>query len=241
MTIAKFQELTGTTVPASKTTLVTAQLKRAENTLESLLGYPLCKNEVSDNLYEELGKTQQECEFDIDGTLEDPDEVQGAYRLFPYNKLDAFYHLDPFITVYAVKLVFIKVGEEPNGVTVKTFEDNNIRINKDLGIKKYLQLVNCGECLCVSTCSNQYRPMLAVDADWLYEDCLPNDLLYLWTDLVSQESDLKGNIKSETLGPHSYTKFDKGNVLGLFSSVALLSRYSGPNGLILQNSISLRV
>lgn len=232
MDIEKYQELTGITVSASNQAAVKAQIKRAKTTLETLLGYTLTKNKVNENEYEEKGKTKVDCAFltlsqiDIDSDLNPADEVVSGYRLFRYNELDKYLTADPFTKLNAVKLVFIESGDEPNGITIKTFNSNHLRVQKLQGFSKYIEI--CRECWCLCECKTCVQ--VAIDADWLYEDCLPNELLYLWADIVTYEVDCKKNIKSESVGPHSYTKFDKTLPQDLPKNLAVIQKYAGPNG-----------
>lgn len=232
MNISKYQELTGITVDDSDTALVTAQIRRTKTILESMLGYSLDKQKASENQYEEKGKATVDCIFrgsifDVDDLdLADPDQVVGSYRLFSYNKADQFFSVDPFTKLHAVKLVFVKMGDEPNGITHKTFDDGKVRVHKDGVITKYIE--RCKECLCSCACDNCVQ--LAVDADWLNEDCLPEDLLYIWADMVTYYTDCKKNIKSETLGTHSYTKETVDKPEELPESLAIIKKYAGPNG-----------
>lgn len=227
MDIDKYQTLTGLTVSASKTTLVEAQLKRTRVALETMLGYPLLKSKVSTNYYEERGKRQNECGIhDSDETLTDPDDVINSYRLFEYNEKDRFFFTDPFTKLHAVKLVFIEPGDDPNGITFKTFDNDHIRVDKRGEVASYIE--KCDDCWCI--CTQPRHLQLAVDADWVYDACLPSDLLYLWADMVGYYSDDTSNIKSQTLGPHSYTKFDKVAPETESHAVSILRKYAGPNG-----------
>ncbi|MGV8130523.1 MAG: hypothetical protein ACP5N7_00295 [Candidatus Pacearchaeota archaeon] len=224
MNIETYQTLTGLTV--TNEAMAEAMIKKTRLQLETLLGYPLLKNKVLDNHYEELGKVQNECNCDIDGTLNDPDEVISSYRLFNYNKNDEYLLIDPFIRVHAVKLVYIKMGSEPNGVTLKTFAVDEIRVHRKGNISKYIQ--NCENCSCVCECNACVQ--LAVDADWFYEDCIPDDLQMIWADMIKAELDPATDIRSETLGTHSYTKFDKSRLMGEQIKNSVLNKYTGPNG-----------
>jgi len=71
---------------------------------------------------------------------------------------------------------------------------------------------------------------LAVDADWFYEDCIPDDLQMIWADMIKAELDPATDIRSETLGTHSYTKFDKSQLMGEQIKNSVLNKYTGPNG-----------
>lgn len=221
MNLDKYQELTGITVPDSQAAAIEAQIKRVRNTLEGLLGWPLTKSKVSINHYEEFGKSVDECDFN--GPYNEPDSVVNAYRLFNFNKHDQFLKVDPFTIIHAAKLVFLRPGEGPNGITLQTLD--NIRVHVSRGVKKYIE--RCEDCFCRFDCEDCVQ--LAVDADWLYEDCLPEDLLYAWADAVTYENDCKKDIRSETLGTHSYTKFDRENPW--VTNAGVIKKYAGANGL----------
>lgn len=232
MTLEEYQTLTGITVPSSKTALVTATINRTQSLLETLLGFTLGQSQVTENLYNELGKTSQEC-FCPSVNLENlqaPDEVVGAYRLFRYNELDKYFHIDPFSKLNAVKLVFVKEGDGNNGVTLKTFDWDDIRVQvgRD-GVGKYIE--HCLDCLCECSCSDCVQ--LAVDADWLWpegED-LPTDLQYLWADMITWYSDPKNKgIKSESIDTHSYTRFDNKPPELEAQNLAVIKKYAGPYG-----------
>ncbi len=176
MDIEKYQSLTGITLDDDDTAIVTAQIRRTRTILETMLGYSLVKTKASENQYEEKGKATVDCIFrgiigDInEADLADPDEVIGSYRLFSYNHEDAYFEVDPFVKLHKVKLVFIKSGDEPNGITHKTFDDGRVRVHKTNGISKYIE--KCKECFCICDCDDCVQ--LAVDADWLnYQKALP--------------------------------------------------------------------
>ena len=229
MNLSEYQTLTGITVSSANTAKVTATIARTQAMLETLLGFTLNSENVTENLYTELGKTQQECfcpSVNLEN-LQDPDAVVGAYRLFRYNELDKYFHIDPFSRVHAVKLVFIKKGSGNNGVTLKTFDTDEVRIQYGReGFAKYIE--HCIDCLCSCDCSDCVQ--LAVDADWLWVDELPDDLKYVWADMITYYSDSKSNIKSESIDTHSYTKFDKTAPELEPHNLAVIKKYAGPYG-----------
>lgn len=226
MNLTDYQSITGIDVADSGR--ITAQINRVQYMLENLLGYTFDPELVTENLYNELGKTQQECScLNVDTeNLDDPDEVVGAYRLYDYNDKDQFLHLDPFTAIHAVKLV-------KNNVTIRTFEtrEYSIRYGKG-GVAKYLD-VNCNNCFCVCKCTDCVQ--LAVDADWLYTDDLPNDLLSVWADMVTFYGDQRNGIKSESLDTHSYTKFDRTAPETESMNLTILRKYAGPYGSVSRN------
>lgn len=229
MNLDTYEELTGITVPSDETALYNAQIRRTRSMMETMLGFTLDPSKVNQNLYNELGKTSNDCSCPSVDTedLLPADDVVTAYRLYRYNDLDKYFHVDPFTKVNKVKLVYVKEGAGDTGVTLKTFEDDEIRLalGRD-GIGKYLE--HCLTCLC--TCSCQECVQLAVDADWLWTGDLPDDLLYVWADMITYYVDGKKNIKSETIDTHSYTKFDKTAPETEPQNLAILKKYAGPYG-----------
>lgn len=229
MTIAEYITLTGLTV--TNEDLTEAQILRSRRILEDMLGYTLDPEAVEDNHYTEIGKTSQECpcpDVDMD-SLQDPDAVVGAYRLFNYNRKEKTISIDPASEIHKVKLV-------KDGVTFRTFEADEYRKHFKHGFIKYIE--ECEDC-CWCTCDlGCYCTQLAVDADWLWPDDLPFDLQLVWADLVTWFSDPKSGIKSETLGPHSYTKFSGNQGEGFHQSfpqdlsynMSIIQKYVGANG-----------
>lgn len=225
MDLAKYTELTGIIVSTSQATRVTAQIKRSQKILESMLGFTLDITKVNTNEYIEIGKTKTECpciESININNLNPADAVIYAYRLFNYNKNDKYFFIDPATAINKIKLVV-------DGVTVKTLvEFEDYRLDYKQGIVKFIEKITnwCSEYF------NCEHVQLAVDANWVWANVanIPDDLNYVWTDMITFYSDSKNNIKSESLGPHSYTKFDN-TLLELFKqNLPIIKKYSGPNG-----------
>lgn len=227
MTTAEYTALTGIPVTSSNTTMITAQISRTQYLLEALLGWSL--SSPNTNQYTELGKTQSDCPCpdDVDeDDLEPADAVVYAYRLFSYNPDDRFLSIDPATAVHKVKLV-------KDGVTYRTLDASDYRLQWKNGLVKYLDQTKCW-CLCFDCgCDNV---QLAVDADWIGKTPagIPADLLGVWADMVTYYSDLKNNIKSETLGPHSYSKFSDSPPQSMDAGSLIIKKYAGPNGTINQ-------
>lgn len=232
MNLWQFQQLSGITVPEAQQAIVQAQILRTKKLLESMLGFTLDPEKINENFYNEEGKTATECSCPNVSTenLLDPDELVTAYRLFPYNPHDKYFHIDPFTQVHQVKLVW-------NNVTVKTFDEEEYRANFANGWGKYLE--NCqGHRLCVCACTDCVQ--LAVDADWMFVcdssvgdssvGCIYDEILYIWADMISFYADCKKDVKSESIGSHSYTKYDKIAIEDMPSNIAILKKYAGPNG-----------
>lgn len=237
MNLEQYQTITGTTVASADQTRFTAEIARARRRLENALGYTLDPAQRETNLYNELGKTSTELACPIVNTedLLDPDEVQGAYRLFNFNPMDEYHHVDPFTRIYAVKVVYIKQGASPNGITVKTFDDEYIRQHQNEIWSKYISDFRGHwprtrfnlSWMCDHPVEHYYQ--LAVDADWAFED-IPEDLQDIWADMVTYYSDDERDKRSETILTHSWTKFDRGTPEALPDNQKLLYKYAGPHG-----------
>lgn len=224
MDLDKYKELSGLTVASADETYITATINRMKRTLESMLGFTLTAEEVNDNQYVEIGKTASECpcidDIDVED-LDDPDAIVYAYRIFNYNKKDKILAIDPCTDVHKVKLV-------KDGITFLTLDPDDYQLIYKNGIIKYIEL--CDACYsCVISCDcNQ----LAVDADWVWddEDDIPEDLLYIWSDMVTYYTDDKYGVKSETLGSHRYELFEPKLIEEDSKNSAVLKKYAGPNG-----------
>lgn len=241
MDVDKYIELTGETVDNADKARITATIRRTRIILENMLGYSLLKKKASENQYAEKGQIKDAFlyglgSFNVDADLLPADEVIGSYRLFPYNRSDVYLSTDPFTQLHAVKLVFVKQGEEPNGVTVRKFCADEVAVEKTRGVMKYVQILWrwYRDATLLSYFPHRYIPQVAIDADWINEECLPEDILLIWADMVTFYSDDKANIKSETLGPHSYTKFEQENPETLPENVKIIQRYAGANGSVNQ-------
>jgi len=226
-----YQALTGITVSVDDEDLVIAQINRTRRILEGLLGFTLDPEKVNQNLYIEQGKAIAQCACpNVDTELDPPDPVVFAYRQYSYNPNDKFFHVDPFYEVYEVKLVW-------NNITIKTFELDEFRPNFANGWGKFIE--NCQHKICVCSCKNCVQ--LAVDAEWLFacdssvdssvsESCISDDILDIWADMVTYYADCKKDVKSESIGSHSYTKFDNKPPENESYNLAILKKYAGPNG-----------
>lgn len=226
MNLEEYEKLMGITIPESKRVYMEAQIKRVQTKLESLLGFTL----KASHIYTELGKTQVECVCpDIPQTLLPADEVKGIIKIFPYNYKDKFLHIDPFLEVYTVKLG--KVTENKGFVTYKTFESFTKQYMSQ-GIGKYIE--KCQTCFCDCDCKDCVQ--LIVDADWVdftdEESDIPDDLLYLWCDMINYYADPTKDIKSESVDGHSWSKGDIKPPEELIENKLILNKYAGPYGSI---------
>lgn len=233
MNLDEYKTLTGKTISASDESLYNAQITRTQYMLETLLGFTLDFTKVNTNEYDELGKTTQDCvcpSVDAEDLLP-ADSVTYAYRLFPYYKEDKYFHIDAATEIYSVKLVHVRGGSGSPGVTLKTFDIDNIRlVKKHRGVINFME--NCKDCLCETECACRECMQLAVDAKWAWESLndMPMDLKYLWSDMVTFNVDNIDNIKSESIDSHSYTKFDIKSPHLTNDGMRILEKYAGPSG-----------
>jgi hypothetical protein len=234
MYLGKYEEITGITTAEDDRAKMTASCARAKRNLESLLGFTLDKDLVNTNQYAETGKTQSTFPFPIfDGsyTLDPADAVVYAYRLFSYNDKDEYLSIDPCTVINKVKLV-------KDGITFATFDPNYYRAHYKNGLIKYVQLVKPWICWHTVDFLHYCQYMqLAVDANWLWpdNDTIPEDLISVWADMVLYLSLVdKRHLKSESIGPHSYTLYDTANIRpeSIPENMSIIKKYAGANGLI---------
>src|SRR5664279_2768977 len=237
MDLTDFEELTGTTVTDSRRARVAANIERCRAKLETKLGYPLDPDKVTQNLYTETGKLPGDGFFawNFDTiTLDTPDPVVGAYRIFNFNQLDHSLHIDPFSAIHAVKLV-------RGSVTLWTLDADDFTTHAENGgLTRYIELVwPIWRARPLWNTPSVYgldpHVQLAVDADWLWpqntegDQDIPSDLLYVWADMVEYYANQKRLVKSETVGSHSYSK-DISAPEDLDGAVTTIGNYAGGNG-----------
>lgn len=230
MNLEEYEKLMGITIPEDKRTYYSAQILRVQSKLETLLGFTL----KAKHIYTELGKSQRECvcpNIPESSSLLPPDEVKGIIKVFPYNYKDKFLHIDPFLDVYNVKLV--RVLDNKQFITYKTFETFTKQYMSQ-GIGTHIE--KCNTCFCDCDCKDCVQ--LAVDADWVdftdEESDLPDDLLYLWCDMINYYADPMKDIKSESVDGHCWSRGDITPPEELIENKLLLQRYAGPYGSIVR-------
>lgn len=228
------------TVPASQEARVKAVIRRTQARLEALLGYTLRPK----NLYTELGKVQFEGFLPMLNELDnliDPDEEEGVYKLFSYNEVDRYFLTDPFTNVYAVKLVMpLNDGEF---VTVTDLDNVVAKYGRD-GISKTIErhyewfTWEWYRSYVYSYASNgDAGLMLAVEADWI--DCFPDDILYLWADMIEYESNPNNALASESVDGHSWSRTKDNQIAPQDKpeAIQLITRYAGPFGSVKRNPV----
>lgn len=243
MDLAKYQEITGTTVAEGDKARINASIRRANALLETALGYSLSEK----NFYkEEIGKVQFQGGYPYypvnRETLIPADEQEGNYRLFKYNPIDPYIKTDPARNIYHVKLVQAQNDDE--FITIMDLEDFTSKNTRKFG--KFIQ--KSGTWFnwswynwLTDQLGNGTGLLVAVDADWLNCKNMPNDLAFLWTDMIdyysNPEFSVSGTIKSESVNGHSWTRANagggKGEDLAPQQSIegkSLIALYAGPNG-----------
>jgi hypothetical protein len=201
-----------------------------------MLGYPLCPDDW-DNQYIEKGKTNG-CFCTEPENLEPPDDVVNAYRFYTWNWRDRFLPIDPATKIHAVKLV-------QGDITIRTFTTKQYfpqwKNGYDQTPLAWYLAIDRHACGVISDCywdpftgwpfpltwDHHRRGLLvAVDADWAF-DRVPLELQQVWADMIAYSMDDRRDIKSESAGTHSYTRFGKEDPT--VSHATVIAEYAGPN------------
>jgi len=245
MTIAEYQELTGVTVSTADTPKVTATLKRAQTKLESLLGYSLSKQKN----WTELGKVRFDglvpfpsipVSDEVLDNLLAPDDETGDIQLFNFNTLDKNLRINPAKEVYRAKIVLPISSDE--FITICQLDNITPYLNESglvVALSRY-------ESWFTWTWWNmlpfgyESKLMLAVDADYVNvcDADKYSDLAYLLADMVTYYADpnysVMGNIRSESIDSHSYSRASTGPTPdtaapeGQMTSRRIIEKYAGP-------------
>ncbi len=245
MTIAEYEELTGTTVSTADTPKMTATLKRAQTRLESLLGYSLSKQKN----WTELGKVRFSglvpfpslplADEVVDNLLPPDDEV-GTTQLFNFNTLDKHLRINPAKEVYRAKIVLpINDGEF---ITICELENVTPYLNEAglvVALSRYTSWFTWSWWNSLPFGYGS-KLMLAVDAKFV-NSCDAEkypDLAYLLSDMVTYYADpnysVMGNIRSESIDSHSYSRASTGATPdsaapeGQMTSKRIIEKYAGP-------------
>lgn len=243
MTIAEYQTLTGTTV--SDETRMEAVIRRAETKLETLLGYSLSKQKQ----WVELGKVQYDgfipfpsmpVSDDVLNNLQPADDQIGDTQLFNFDSLDMHFRINPAKEVYRAKIV------------LPVSKDEFITISELQYVTPYLNSAGLVTALTrhsgwflwswwsALSWYDRKNLMLAVEADYVNvcDASKYPDLAYLLADMVTYYSDstysIMGNIRSESIDSHSYSRASTGAnpdlaaPEGQSSSKMVIEKYAGP-------------
>jgi hypothetical protein len=205
MDITRYKELTGNTVSSSEEASVLAHIDKARRILEDMLGYTLDSTLLNINYFEGA-------------------DVVNAFRLFPYDTKNRYFHIDPASAIHSIALV-------RDDEVLKTLDDDDYGEIKKHGFIKYIEQ----DCAWWCVCKRKMGIQIAVDADWLWEENeIPEDLLYVWADMVEYYSDDNNKLRSQTLGTHSYTRFKVEAPESKEKNKAILRKYAGGYGSIVK-------
>lgn len=245
MTIAEYQTLTGTTVSETDTARVNAAIRKAETKLETLLGYSLSKQ----TKWTELGKMQYSglvpfpslpvSDTVLDNLL-DADDQTGDIQLFNFDELDTHIRINPAKEVYKAKIV-LPVNEN-EFITIYDLDNAAPYLNNAMLVTAISRYYTWYTWTWYNNLSLVDRRglMLAVDAEYV-NVCNASkypDLAYLLADMVTYYSDpsysLMGNIRSESIDSHSYSRAATGKTVdssapeGQGTSRLIIEKYAGP-------------
>lgn len=245
MTIAEYTELTGITVSTADEPRVKAAIRKAEVKLSSLLGYSLSKQQT----WTELGRVRYDGLVPFpslpvgEETLEnlsEPDDQIGNIQLFNFDELDKHIRINPAKQVHRAKIVLPVNRDE--FITIYDLENATPYLNSAslvVAISRYSTWYTWTWWNSLLWADRQ-NLMIAVDADYV-NVCDANkypDLAYLLCDMVQYYSDpsysVMGNIRSESIDSHSYSRASTGKDSdssapeGQASSKMIIEKYAGP-------------
>lgn len=251
MTIAEYQELTGTTVSTADTPRVTAMLRKAETKLETLLGYSLSKQKK----WTELGKVRLDglipfpslpVHDDVLNNLQPSDDELGDTELFNFDSLNTHFRINPAKEVYRAKIVLPVSQNE--FITLYQLDNATPYLNHVglvTALTRYYDWFTWGWWSSLVGLEKNAL-MLAVEAKYVNVCDAKNypDLAYLLADMATYYSDpnysIMGNIRSESIDSHSYSRssivaktttgstYDDYAPEGQPSAKLVIERYAGP-------------
>ncbi len=182
-------------------------------TYETLTGttIPTSKEDYYEAL---IAKTKSQLEGLLGYSLDTQSGTSKRY--FDYHKNDKYIVIDPCESITSIKLI-------EDDETIYELDEEEYREHIKYGSVKYIEI-----------CSTCYTPcykcvQLEVEAEWLFET-IPTDLQYLWAEMITYEADPSNNIKSQTLGTHSYTKASTLRPEDKKENKGVLDKYTGGHG-----------
>ena len=248
MTIQEYQNLTGITVAPGDENRIKAIIRRSEARLGTLLGYSLSKQKN----WTELGKMSYDglvpfpslpVSDEVINGLRPADEQTGEIQLFNLDELDKHIRINPAKEVYRAKIVmpvneneFITIHDLQNGIPYVNEAGLVVAITR---YETWFTWTWWNSLLW----GDRSSLMLAVDAQYI-DVCNADeyeDLAYLLADMVTYYADpdysLMGNIRSESMDSHSYSRAQIGTAAdgadgaapqGQKSAKLIIEKYAGP-------------
>lgn len=245
MTIQEYENLTGITVAADDVSRVEAIIRRSEVRLGSLLGYSLSKPKY----WTELGKMTYDglvpfpslpVSDEVKAGLRPADTPIGKIQLFNLDELDTHIRINPAKEVYRAKIVmpindseFITIHELQNGLPYLN------AVGLVVAITRYTTWYTWTWWNSLLW-GDRSSLMLAVDASYVELSDVDeyDELNYLLADMVTYYADpnysLMGNIRSESIDSHSYSRASTGSTPdsaapeGQADAKKLIEKYAGP-------------
>lgn len=223
-----YETLTGTQIPPAKAGRVNAVINRVNAIAEGLLGY----SPTGPSTFTELGKSNG-LPIDLDNLLPaDEDESgDGTYISIPYRYADIFFMVAPATAIHAVKFgvptssdEFVTVGEMRN-FYLKSNGKMITAVEKPLGIY-------WSDVVQTYFANPDMNVQLFIQGTWLAGDALPLDLQYALVDMVdyyrAPQTSVIGNVKSESISGHSYTR-SEAKAPESTTSASVFTKYSIKN------------
>ena len=244
MTIQEYQNLTGATVAPGDEVRMKAIIRRSEARLGTLLGYSLSKQKN----WTEKGKVRYDglvpfpslpVSDDVLNNLSVPDDQLGDIQLFNLDELDKHIRINPAKEVYRAKIV-MPINED-EFITIYDLDNALPYLNAAglvVAITRYVSWFTWTWWNSLLF-TDRSTLMLAVDADYvnICDAGEHEDLAYLLADMVTYYADpnysLMGNIRSESIDSHSYSRASTGSnpdsaaPEGQASSKMIIEKYAG--------------
>lgn len=209
----KYSELTGFNINNANQARILAAIEKTQIVLEDLLGYTLDKNDRLTNQVDGLSPTY-------------------AYRRFPLRHKDTYQQIDPCTSITTIKLY-------KNGSVEDTLDSDEFTSKIDRG---YITKFTLNETKILNytwypfhklVLPTTYEYEWVIDANWGFaNNQYPDPLLIVWAEFVTYFAKRKKDIRSESLGGHSYTKFEEVAPQKDPINNKILRRYAGPRGTI---------
>jgi len=223
-----YETLTGTQIPLAQAAKVKAVINRVNAIAEGLLGF----SPTGSSTFTELGKSNG-LPIDLDNLLpaDEDESSDGSYSSIPYRYKDIFFAIAPATAVHSVKLGIPQSND--TFVTVKDITEYYLKANGNtiFAIEKPLGIY-WSDVVQTSFVEPDMNVQMFVQGTWLAGDDLPTDLLYALVDMVdyyrAPNVSVAGNIKSESINGHSYSR-GEAKAPESTSSASIFAKYSIKN------------
>lgn len=203
-----YETLTGAQIPPARAARMNAVINRVNGIAEGLLGF----NPAGPSTFTEHGKSNG-LPIDLENLLpaDEVDSGEGNFVGIPYRYKDIYFQIPPALAVHSVKLGVPISSDE--FVAVKTLPEFYLKADgsKITAVEKPLG-VYWADVVQTYFVEPDMNVQLFIDGTWLVCNDLPLDLQYALVDMVDYYSagnvSVAGNVKSESINGHSYTRSD---------------------------------